>query len=114
MNGVAGGRLAAAVSNAGGLGLVGGGYIDFEASATQLGMADPLPTVPLLVLVHTPGQGDYLIPGGRLIVAENSSHGMVFTSPDLVIDAVHQVIEAVRDPSTWAASATPMAATPAP
>lgn len=36
MGGVAGGRLAAAVSNAGGLGLVGGGYGDPEWLATEL------------------------------------------------------------------------------
>ena len=36
MGGVAGGRLAAAVSNAGGLGLVGGGYGDFEWVAREI------------------------------------------------------------------------------
>ena len=51
---------------------------------------------------------------GRLIVAENSSHGMVFETPDPVIDAVLQVVEAVRDPSSWAASATPEEGTPTP
>lgn len=38
MGGVAGGRLAAAVSNAGGLGLVGGGYGDREWLAHELGL----------------------------------------------------------------------------
>jgi pimeloyl-ACP methyl ester carboxylesterase len=112
--------------------------IDFAASETQLEATNPLPAVPLLVLAHTPGMGDYLIPsgwpidvldpiwqelvaaqaqevpGGRLIVAEASSHGMAFTSPEVVVDAVLQVVAAVRDPSTWAMSATPGAATPAP
>jgi pimeloyl-ACP methyl ester carboxylesterase len=105
--------------------------IDFAVSALQLATAHPLPAVPLLVLAHTPGKGDYLIPrswpldvldpiweelvaaqarevpGGRLIVAENSSHGMVFDTPDVVTAAIRQVVEAVRDPSSWAASATP-------
>ncbi len=36
MGSVAGGRLAAAVSNAGGLGLVGGGYGDREWLRTEL------------------------------------------------------------------------------
>jgi pimeloyl-ACP methyl ester carboxylesterase len=112
--------------------------IDFAASEAQLAAADPLPAVPLIVLAHTPGMGDYLIPdgwpsdvldpiwqelvadqarevpGGRLIVAENASHGMVFTTPDPVIEAVRQVVEAVRDPGAWSASATPEGGTPAP
>jgi pimeloyl-ACP methyl ester carboxylesterase len=112
--------------------------IDFAASATQLAAANPLPAVPMIVLAHTPGQSDYLIPsgwpidvldpiwqglvaaqaqkvpGGRLIVAENSSHGMVFETPDPVIDAVLQVVEVVRDPSSWVASATPEERTPTP
>ncbi|HQX60951.1 MAG TPA: nitronate monooxygenase, partial [Burkholderiaceae bacterium] len=36
MGGVAGGRLAAAVSNAGGLGLVGGGYGDAQWLAREI------------------------------------------------------------------------------
>src|SRR5690348_2896724 len=39
MGGVAGGRLAAAVSNAGGLGLVGGGYGDAEWVAREIALA---------------------------------------------------------------------------
>jgi len=39
MGGVAGGRLASAVSNAGGLGLVGGGYGDAEWVAREIGLA---------------------------------------------------------------------------
>ena len=42
MGGVAGGRLAAAVSNAGGLGLVGGGYGDVEWLKTELALAKEL------------------------------------------------------------------------
>src|SRR5437588_12295157 len=39
MGGIAGGRLAAAVSNAGGLGLVGGGYGDLEWLEAELALA---------------------------------------------------------------------------
>jgi pimeloyl-ACP methyl ester carboxylesterase len=105
--------------------------IDFAASETQLTAANPLPSVPLLVLAHTPGRRDYLIPdgwsieeldpiwqelvavqakevpGGRLTVAEDNSHGMVFETPEVVAEAVLQVVDAVRDPGSWAASATP-------
>src|SRR5215207_2804859 len=112
--------------------------IDFAASATQLGAANPLPAVPFLVLAHTSGMGDYLIPdgwpidvldpiwqevvaakaqerpGGPLTASENASQGMVFTTPDVVVDAVRQVVEAVRDPSSWVTSATPEGATPTP
>lgn len=112
--------------------------IDFAASALQLATAHPLPAVPLLVLAHTPGKGAYLIPrswpldvldpiwqelvadqarevpGGRLVVAENSSHGMVFDTPDVVIEAIRQVVKAVRDPGSWAAAAPPEGGTPTP
>jgi len=46
MGGVAGGRLAAAVSNAGGLGLVGGGYGDLAWLKTELTLAKELSTRP--------------------------------------------------------------------
>jgi hypothetical protein len=42
----------------------------------------------------------------RLVVAENSSHGLVFDTPDVVIEAIRPVVEAVRDPGTWTSSAT--------
>lgn len=42
MGGVAGGRLAAAVSNAGGLGLVGGGYGDIDWLKTELSLVKQL------------------------------------------------------------------------
>jgi nitronate monooxygenase len=42
MGSVAGGRLAAAVSNAGGLGLVGGGYGNLESLETELGLVREL------------------------------------------------------------------------
>lgn len=46
-------------------------------------------------------------PDGRLVVAEQSGYFIPGDQPDLVIDAIRQVVEAVRDPSTWA---TPQAA----
>lgn len=52
-----------------------------------------------------------LVSGGRLVVAEQSTHYIHQTQPDLVLDAIRQVVEAVRDPMSWA---TPLAATPAP
>jgi pimeloyl-ACP methyl ester carboxylesterase len=44
------------------------------------------------------------VPGGRLIVAEESAHYIHLEQPDLVIDTVRQVVEAVRDPASWPAS----------
>lgn len=44
------------------------------------------------------------VPGGRLIVAEESGHYIQLEQPDLVIQTVREVVEAVRDPTTWLAS----------
>ncbi|WP_397473513.1 NAD(P)H-dependent flavin oxidoreductase [Pusillimonas sp.] len=46
MGGVAGGRLAAAVSNAGGLGMLGGGYGDLDWLKTELALVRELSTRP--------------------------------------------------------------------
>ncbi|MEO0683088.1 MAG: nitronate monooxygenase, partial [Pseudomonadota bacterium] len=43
MDGVSGGRLAAAVSHAGGLGLIGGGYADARWLERELGAAGNAP-----------------------------------------------------------------------
>jgi pimeloyl-ACP methyl ester carboxylesterase len=51
-----------------------------------------------------------LVPDARHVVAEQSGHYIHQSQPDLVVEAIQQVTEAVRDPSTWA---TPVAATPA-
>jgi hypothetical protein len=48
-----------------------------------------------------------LVAGGRLIVAEQSGHYVQQSQPDLVVDAIRAVVDAVRDPGTWA---TPAAA----
>jgi pimeloyl-ACP methyl ester carboxylesterase len=50
-----------------------------------------------------------LVPGGRRVVAENSGHYVQQTQPDLVVESIRAVVEAVRDPSTWA---TPADGTP--
>jgi pimeloyl-ACP methyl ester carboxylesterase len=44
------------------------------------------------------------VPGGRLVVAEESGHYIHLEQPDLVIDVIRQVVDAVRDPATWFAS----------
>ena len=51
-----------------------------------------------------------LVPGARFVVARQSGHYIQVDQPELVIEAVRQVVEAVRDPDTWA---TP-AASPSP
>jgi pimeloyl-ACP methyl ester carboxylesterase len=113
--------------------------IALEESEDQVRNARPLPVVPLIVIGHGDARQDPhliptgwpgevldpiwkalvakqadLVPGGRLVVAEQSSHGIPFEQPELVIDAVREVVEAVRDPSSWAASATPEEGTPTP
>lgn len=105
--------------------------IDTETSANQMreaAMASPLRPMPLIVLTH--GQSwewpagypvaalealwpplqqhlASLVPDARLIVAEESGHFIQLQQPGLVIDAICQVVDAVRDPSTWDLSATP-------
>ena len=110
--------------------------VDLDASFAQVRAARaaaPLPPLPLVVVtagqpadpsVFPPGwpveaqarmwrelQADLagLVPGGRHVVAERSGHYVHRTEPELVVAAIRQVIEAVRDPSTWA---TPAAGTP--
>ena len=50
-----------------------------------------------------------LVPGGRQVVAERSGHYVHRAQPELVVAAIRQAVDAVRDPETWA---TPAAATP--
>jgi pimeloyl-ACP methyl ester carboxylesterase len=53
-----------------------------------------------------------LVPGARFVVASQSGHYIQIDQPELVIEAVRQIVEAVRDPSTWAtpaASSSPAA-----
>src|SRR5829696_9500117 len=110
--------------------------LDLEATAAEVRDARedrPLRPMPLVVLTHTqppeagsllPGlsveasergwreqQADLttLLPNSRQILAEESGHYIQRDQPDLVVDAITDVIEAVRNPSHWG---TPFAATP--
>ncbi len=42
-----------------------------------------------------------LVPDARLVIATNSGHNIHQDQPELVIDAIAQVVTAVRDPGTW-------------
>ncbi len=42
-----------------------------------------------------------LVPDARLIVASESGHNIHQDQPELVTDAIRQVVAAVRDPSAW-------------
>lgn len=108
--------------------------IDTEASAAQMRKAaatSPLRPMLLVVLTHgrpwdwPPGypvaalEGLWtrlqdrlaaLVPNARLVVARDSGHYIQLDQPDLVIDAIRQVVEAVRHPGTWSTpAATPEA-----
>jgi pimeloyl-ACP methyl ester carboxylesterase len=51
-----------------------------------------------------------LVPGARQVIATESGHYIQLQQPELVIDAIQQVVDAVRDPSPWATdAATPSA-----
>jgi pimeloyl-ACP methyl ester carboxylesterase len=52
-----------------------------------------------------------LAPDGRLLISEANDHYLQQADPALVIEATQQVVDAVREPSTWATAAL---ATPAP
>jgi pimeloyl-ACP methyl ester carboxylesterase len=94
--------------------------IDTDASADEMREAaasSPLRPVPLVALTHgrpwdwppgfpvdaieaawRPLQNDLaaLVPNGRLVVAEQSQHYIQLDEPELVIDAIHGVVEAAR------------------
>jgi pimeloyl-ACP methyl ester carboxylesterase len=100
--------------------------LDSDASAAEMRAAaaiSPLHPLPLVVLTHgrpwdwPPGyptaaleaiwlplqeEMGALVPGGRLIVAEQSAHYIQSEQPEQVIAAIQQVVEAVRDPASWA------------
>jgi pimeloyl-ACP methyl ester carboxylesterase len=42
-----------------------------------------------------------LVPGGRVLLSTQKEHLLPEADPVLVVDAIRQVVEAVRDPSTW-------------
>jgi pimeloyl-ACP methyl ester carboxylesterase len=60
--------------------------------ATPLSRSDPVPM---------PRTADDLLPDARQTIATESDHYIQLEQPDLVIDAVRQVVEGVRDPGTW-------------
>ena len=107
--------------------------IDIDASATAMreaAVASPLHPMPLVVITHglpwdwpagypvTALEGIWgplqeklaaLVPDSRLVVAEESQHFIPGDQPELIIAAIRQVVDAVRDPSTWPISgATPV------
>jgi pimeloyl-ACP methyl ester carboxylesterase len=47
----------------------------------------------------------HLVPNGRHVVAAGSGHDIHAEQPDLVVDAIGDVVTAVRDPSAWATPA---------
>ena len=42
-----------------------------------------------------------LEPDARHVVAEKSDHYVQISQPQLVVDAIRAVVDAVRDPSSW-------------
>jgi pimeloyl-ACP methyl ester carboxylesterase len=109
--------------------------LDPDASADQMrqaAAASPLRPMPLAVLTHgrpwdwppgypaadlealwRPLQDELaaLVPNARLIVAEQSGHFIPGDQPDLTIDVIRAVVEAVRDPGSGIAQpATPLPA----
>jgi pimeloyl-ACP methyl ester carboxylesterase len=99
--------------------------IDTTASADQMRLAAaaaPLPDLPLIVITHGrpwSWPADYpaddlealwmplqrrlaaLTPDARLLVARDSDHDIPGEQPGLIIAAVREVVEAVRDPHSW-------------
>ena len=98
--------------------------IDLAASFAQMSAATPLEPMPLVVLsagvadpaffppgwpmeeeakLHAELQADLAgqVPNGRLVVAEQSGHYIQQTQPDLIVAAIQDVVQAVRDPSSW-------------
>jgi pimeloyl-ACP methyl ester carboxylesterase len=106
---------------------------DASTGQVRKAMAEaPMPAMPLVVLAHGvpfgepfPGwpeekmegimsdlqvQLSQLEPGSRLEIATESGHNIHQDQPELVIAAIRDVVNAVRDPATWipgAASPTP-------
>jgi pimeloyl-ACP methyl ester carboxylesterase len=101
--------------------------IDLEASFAQMGAArtaTPLQPMPLVVLsagqqdpatfpegwpmdveatLHAELQADLssLVPGGRLVVASESGHYIQQSQPDLIVESIRDVVQAVRNPASW-------------
>jgi pimeloyl-ACP methyl ester carboxylesterase len=92
-------------------------YADTHESGAQVRAAGPLPNVPMIVLRHglnlpqPPGwpvaeieriwlqmqeELAAMIPGSKLIVAEQSRHFITISQPDLVIQSIQEVVSASR------------------
>jgi pimeloyl-ACP methyl ester carboxylesterase len=112
--------------------------LDFAATFDQMRAAraaSPLRPMPLVVLtaglppdpslfpagwpveadeaLHRELQDDLasLVPNAHHVIAEESGHFIHGDQPDLVIEAIRQVVAAVRDPATWPVpAASPIAA----
>ena len=106
--------------------------LDFAAASAAMGeaaAARPLGPVPLAVIAHGQPFGlteedlgfppealerawraaqeglARLAPGARFVVATESAHYVQLQQPELVIAAIREVVEAVRDPARWATPA---------
>jgi pimeloyl-ACP methyl ester carboxylesterase len=114
-------------------------FTDLDASLAEIREASvqtPLPTVPVVVLSRglamampddlpggltggfleeawTASQDHlaHLAPGVRQVIARQSEHYIQLQQPELVIAAVREVVDAVRDPSSWQ-EGTPVASPP--
>jgi len=102
--------------------------LDFAAVSAAMSEAEatsPLGTMPLAVLAHAqpfgvseealgfspaafeaawhPAQEGLatLVPSARFFVASDSAHDIELDQPELVTEAVRQVVEGIRDPDTW-------------
>lgn len=42
-----------------------------------------------------------MVPGAKHSIAEHSGHNIHQDQPELVIEAIRMVVDAVRDPGTW-------------
>jgi pimeloyl-ACP methyl ester carboxylesterase len=66
---------------------------------------DPFPGWPADAMedIMTELQNDQasLVPDAKYVVATESGHNIHQDQPELVIDAIRDVVDAVRDPSTW-------------
>jgi hypothetical protein len=65
--------------------------------------------VELMPQVHRELQADLvgLVSNGRHVIAERSGHYVHQSQPELVVEAIHQVANAVWDQETWEPAATP-------
>ena len=101
------------------------GYGANDAAMREAVAASPLPPLPLAVFAHgkpfsqsadapgfAPGELERyllaaneaqaaLVPNARFTVASESGHDIHQDQPELVIEAIRQVVAGVRNPDTW-------------